>query len=60
MQNFEVPEPIINSPYEEPKEHWYPQSWEGDQPKDKARLTSFLPTKTIVGLFVSAFIRRSA
>lgn len=23
MSNFEVPNPILNSPYEEPLEHWY-------------------------------------
>lgn len=23
MSNFEVPEPILNSPFEEPKEHWH-------------------------------------
>ena len=23
MREYEVPEPIINSPYEEPREYWY-------------------------------------
>ena len=23
MSNFEVPSPILSSPYEEPKEHWW-------------------------------------
>ncbi len=23
MSNFEVPEPIVNSPYDEPQEHWW-------------------------------------
>ena len=23
MSNFEVPSPILNSPFEEPKEHWW-------------------------------------
>jgi type III restriction enzyme len=31
MTNFEVPEPIINSPYDEPKEHW--RIKEGEPPQ---------------------------
>ena len=31
MTNFEVPEPIINSPYEEPKQYW--KIAEGEQPQ---------------------------
>lgn len=31
MTNFEVPEPIINTPYEEPKEHW--KITEGEPPQ---------------------------
>ena len=23
MANYEVPNPILNSPFEEPKQHWY-------------------------------------
>ncbi len=30
-QSFEVPEPILNSPYEEPREHWY--ILEGEPPR---------------------------
>jgi type III restriction enzyme len=31
MNRYEVPEPILNSPYEEPAEHWYLQ--EGEAPE---------------------------
>jgi type III restriction enzyme len=31
MTNFEVPQPILNSPYEEPKEYW--KITEGEQPE---------------------------
>ncbi len=31
MTNFEVPEPIINTPYEEPKVHW--KITEGEPPQ---------------------------
>ena len=31
MSNFEVSEPILNSPYDEPAEHWYIE--EGEEPK---------------------------
>jgi type III restriction enzyme len=31
MTNFEVPQPILNSPYSEPKEHW--KITEGEQPE---------------------------
>ena len=31
MSNYQVPEPIINSPFEEPKEHW--NIVEGEQPQ---------------------------
>ena len=31
MSSYEVPEPILNSPFEEPKEHW--QISEGEQPR---------------------------
>jgi type III restriction enzyme len=30
-ENYEVPEPILNSPFEEPKEHWYIR--EGETPE---------------------------
>jgi type III restriction enzyme len=33
MSNFEVPEPILNSPFEEPKEHWH--IVEGSPPERK-------------------------
>ena len=31
MSNYQVPEPIINSPYDEPKQHW--NIVEGEQPQ---------------------------
>jgi len=31
MSSYEVPEPILNSPFEKPKEYWYIQ--EGEQPE---------------------------
>ena len=31
MNNFEVTEPILNSPFEEPKEHWW--ILEGEAPE---------------------------
>ena len=31
MRNYEVPEPILNSPFQEPKEHWH--ILEGEDPK---------------------------
>lgn len=34
MSNYEVPEPILNSPFEEPKEHW--NIVEGEEPKRNA------------------------
>src|SRR3990172_10646479 len=33
MNNFEVEEPILNSPYEEPAEHWYIE--EGKEPEKR-------------------------
>lgn len=33
-ENYEVPEPILNSPFEEPKEHWYIR--EGETPERRA------------------------
>lgn len=34
MSGFEVPEPILNSPFEEPKEHWH--IVEGEMPEKQA------------------------
>jgi len=33
MSNYEVPEPILNSPFKEPKEHWH--IVEGETPERK-------------------------
>lgn len=33
-ENYEVPEPILNSPFEEPKEHWYIH--EGETPERRS------------------------
>ena len=33
-ENYEVPEPILNSPFEEPKEHWYIR--EGESPERRS------------------------
>ncbi len=33
-ENYEVPEPILNSPFEEPKEHWYIR--EGETPERRS------------------------
>ena len=38
MSNYEVPEPILNSPFAEPAEHWHivegepPERWSGRRP----------------------------
>jgi type III restriction enzyme len=32
MTQYEVPEPIINTPFEEPAQHWYIREAEGTQP----------------------------
>ena len=38
MINYQVPEPIINSPFEEPKEHW--NIIEGEQPQQSEECKS--------------------
>jgi len=45
MNNYEVPEPILNSPYEEPAAHWHIE--EGKVPKsglDAARRDTGIAT----------------
>ena len=42
MSNYQVPEPIINSPYDEPRQHW--NIVEGEQPEllpDRRRAVYF-------------------
>ena len=34
MSNFEVPSPILSSPVEEPKEHWWLIAFPGDGLRD--------------------------
>jgi type III restriction enzyme len=55
MKNFEVPEPIINTPYDEPKYYW--EITEGEPPKkENGRRPSFYyyrPPNAEVGVFAT-------
>jgi len=42
MSNYEVEEPILNSPYKEPTEHWHIE--EGQTPERRELLVSALDT----------------
>lgn len=40
MSGFEIPDPILNSPYDEPQEYWYPEE---DQPPDNRNRPALSP-----------------
>ena len=45
MAGYEVPEPIINSPFEEPKQHWFIREGEAPQLRDGRRPSIVYPPK---------------
>jgi len=45
MAGYEVPEPIINSPFEEPKRHWFIREGEAPQLRDGRRPSIVYPPK---------------
>ena len=43
MTDFEVPEPILNSPYEEPQQYWFIREGESPQPREGRRPSVVYP-----------------